>query len=156
MFPISAWIALGAALIIGGLGIALKVQTSRLDSVKTEYAAFRAQVAAEGKIAQAKTIATIAADKAKQEKANVDHAKAVVTLNATIKRLRKSRPSSSFVPATATASLSFDRACFDRPQLERAIREFDSGVQGLVDEGSQVMVDLNAAKEWATDAKNTP
>jgi len=149
MFPISAWIALGAALIIGGLGIALKVQTSRLDAVKTEYAAFRAQVAAEGKIAQAKTDARIAVDKLKMEKSNADHAKNAAALNATIKRLRNARPGSSFVPTTATAATSTDRACFDRPQLERAIRDFDTGVQGLVDEGSQVTVDLNTAKEWA-------
>jgi len=46
MIPLSptGWIAVGTAVLIAALGIAVKVQTGRLDAAKAEYAAFKANV----------------------------------------------------------------------------------------------------------------
>lgn len=76
MFPLSPslWLAVGAAVLIAGLGVAVKVQTSRLDAVKQEYATFKAEVKATGETAQKAADLAAAARKqeiAKQEKANV-------------------------------------------------------------------------------------
>ena len=40
-------------------------------------------------------------------------------------------------------------ACFDRAELERTIRDFDTAIQGLVDQGSAGAVGLNVARSWA-------
>ena len=48
--PIAAWGAIAAGVVIVGLGIALKIQSTRLDSVKAEYATFRANIEAAKKV----------------------------------------------------------------------------------------------------------
>lgn len=53
------WMAVGAAAIILGMSIALKIQTYRLASVKQEYAGFQAQVKAAGDAAKVKADAEI-------------------------------------------------------------------------------------------------
>lgn len=57
--PIMGWAAIGAGAVILALGVAVKVQTARLDSAKAEteavqaeYEGFKVQVAALGKTAQ--------------------------------------------------------------------------------------------------------
>ena len=151
MFPLSPslWIAVGAALLIAGLGIAVKVQTSRLDAVRTEYATFKAEVKVLGEAAQKQADARTAADKLNKEKTDAKHKKAVSDLAATVARLRDERSGSSFLPAPAPNTASPEVATFDRTLLERAIRTLDQDIQGFVDEGSKAVIDLNAAKEWA-------
>jgi hypothetical protein len=45
--PLMAWAAIGAAVAIGSLSLALWVQTNRLEAVKREYAGFVATVKAQ-------------------------------------------------------------------------------------------------------------
>jgi len=151
VFPLSPtlWIYIGVAVVIAALGTAVKVQTSRLDAVKTEYATFKAEVKATGEAAQKLADAQAAADKAKKENIDAKHKKTVADLADTIKRLRDSRPSGDLVPAAPANSRSPEVAAFDRAELSRAVRIFDTEVQGLIDEGAKATVDLNAAKEWA-------
>jgi len=151
MFPLSPslWLAVGAAVLIAALSGAVYVQTSRLEAVKQEYATFKAEVKATGEAAQKVADAQKAADKAKKENTDAKHKKAVADLADTIKRLRDSRPSGDLVPAAPANSRSPEVAAFDRAELSRAVRTFDTEVQGLIDEGAKATVDLNAAKEWA-------
>ena len=40
-------------------------------------------------------------------------------------------------------------ACFDRAELEQALRRFDEGVTGIIGEGDADAVGLNSVREWA-------
>ena len=55
----------------------------------------------------------------------------------------------AFVAAAPAGSRSVDLACFDRAELEQALRDFDTAIQGLVDQGSADAVGLNVARRWA-------
>ena len=119
------------------------------DAAMVKFDEFKGQVAAEGKAAQERATAQTLADKQRKESADATHEKAVADLNARIAGLRNARAGSSFVPAAATCPGSPERAGFDRAELERTLREFDTGIQKLVDEGSRAIADLDSAKSWA-------
>ena len=132
-----------------GLGGYAKIQTSRLESCKQGFEAFKATVKAQGELA-----ATAA------KKANLDHQKAMEDANAKStklladnaslgKRLRLARASSGYVPPAPANSPSPDRACFDRAELERAIGDLDAGLQGIVGQGDAFALKLSTAQEWA-------
>lgn len=135
--------------IIGGLCIALLVQTARYEFVEMAFEEFKIETRTAGRVQEEQTKARIAEERAAKEKADAENARAVARLNATIRKLRDERASSSFVPNAASATASPERACFDRPELERALRDFDSEAARLVDEGSKAVVDLDTAKRWA-------
>ena len=145
MFFIHNWrLLLEAALVA-----AILVQTARLDFLEDAFEEFRVEVEVAGRVQEEQTKTRIAEERAEKEKSDAENARATASLRATIRKLRDERASSSFVPPAASAPASPDRAAFDRAELERALRELDSGVQGLVDEGSQAVVDLDTAKGWA-------
>lgn len=142
--------ALGALVVIAGLSIALKVQSSRLDSVKHEYAAFQAQVKALGDVAEAKARAKEKADLEAKRRIDNENKSLRANLAAESKRLRDARASSSFLPSTGTATPSVTVTA-NRAKLEAALRDFDTTVARIVDEGDSAIADLNAAKSWVKD-----
>lgn len=139
----------GAGVIFLMLSTATAVQTHRLALCKDEFAKFQGGVAALGAAASLAAKEKEAKDKLNKEKADELHRAAIDTLNATVRRLRNARPSSSFVPPAPAAASRPDLACYDRPELERATGKFIEGLRGLADEGSAATVDLNTAKTWA-------
>ena len=147
--PLMAWGAIGAGAIILVLGVSLKIQSARLESCKAEYAAFVATTEALGKAAEKAAKDKEAKDKLAKETADAENARTTASLKSAIAKLRNERSRGRFLPPAATAAASPDRAAFDREELERAIRTLDSEVQGLVDEGSKAVTDLNSAKTWA-------
>lgn len=151
MFPLSPsiWIALGAALLIAGLGVAVKVQTSRLEAVKQEYATFKAEVKVLGEAAQKAADVQKAADKLKKEKADAFSKREIAGLADTVKRLHDERARSSLLPPAPAGSRSPEIVSFDRTQLDGALSSFVEGAANLITEGNQAVVDLNAAKLWA-------
>lgn len=151
MLPLSPslWLAVGAAVLIAGLSGAVYVQTSRLEAVRTEYATFKAEVKVLGEAAQKAADAQKASDKLKKEKADAYNKRELAGLADTVKRLHDERANSNLLPAPAPGSRSPEIAAFDRSQLERALSVFVEGAANLVTEGSQAVIDLNAAKEWA-------
>lgn len=156
-------IALGYMILLGGIvgfvlggSAAYKFQGMRLDAAKAEFSVFKTKVDAEGRIAQQRVTAQIAVDKANKEKIDAQNSKALTDMRSTVKRLRNARAPSGLVPATAACPSRPDSACFNRPLLERAVRELDQGVQVLVDAGSAAVVDLNSAKQWALTLKVSP
>lgn len=150
--PILGYVAIAALLVISGLGVAVKVQTSRLDALRAEYAQFKGGVEALGLAAKKATAEQEARDKANKEKADAENVHTTATLRADIERLRRDRDGarSRILPQTPGGSKCPDgQACFERAELERALRDYRSAIRGLVDEGSAVTVDLDTAKRWA-------
>ena len=145
------WIALGAfaAGALSGGGAAWTVQGWRLDAVQAKFDGFVATTRTAGEAAQKAATLREAADKSKKEQADAENNRTLDRLRADNQRLRNTRAGSSFVPAAAPGTGRPDIACFDRPELERALRGFDLGIQGLVDEGSAATVNLDTARGWA-------
>ena len=152
------WVML-AAFIAGGVsggGAAWTVQGWRLDAVQAKFDGFVATVKAQGEAAQTLKAAQEKKDKLNKEQTDADTTRTLDTLRADVKRLRnESRARGNFVPSTAYTAGSPDRACFDRAGLESAIRVLDSEVSGLVEQGSEAVVKLNAAKTWALRRSDT-
>lgn len=145
------WIAL-AAFAVGlssGGGLAWKIQGWRLDAVQSKFDGFVATTKALGEAAQVESERKTKDDIQKKEQADHENAETVATLRDDIKRLRRSRSGGSFLPPAGAASLRPDRACFSRPELERAIRDLDTGVQGIVEACDFTRVNLDTAKQWA-------
>lgn len=151
-FALMGYAVLAAVVVIGALGISLKVQTSRLESVKAEYAQFKGGVEALGKAAEAATKAKEAADNERKVKADAEN-KATAAANArTISELRHQRDSarSGFLSSTPSNSRCPDKqTCFDSADLQRAYGDLVKEVRGLADEGTAVTIDLDTAKRWA-------
>ena len=108
-----------------------------------------ATVKAEGDAAKKLADATAAEDKRKKESSDHEYQTTIASLRADVKRMCDTRAGSRFVPAAPAGSRRVDLACFDRAELERTIRDFDSAIQGLVDQGSADAVGLNVARSWA-------
>jgi hypothetical protein len=141
-WSLAALFALGLA--FGGSG-AWWVQGLRLDAVQ----AFVATTEAQGEAAKKLADATAAEDKRKKESSDHEYQTTIASLRADVKRMRDARAGSRFVPAAPAGSRRVDLACFDRAELERTIRDFDTAIQGLVDQGGADAVGLNVARSWA-------
>ena len=137
------WLVI-AAFVIGG-SAAWWVQGLRLDAVQAFVATTKAQGDAAKKLADA----TAAEDKRKKDSSDHEYQTTIASLRADVKRMRDARAGSRFVPAAPAGSRRVDLACFDRAELERTIRDFDTAIQGLADQGSADAVGLNVARSWA-------
>lgn len=145
------WLALGAFLFglgSGGAG-AWYLQGLRLAAVKAEYAGFVATSKAEGEAAKKLADAQAAEDKRKKESSDHEYQMRIASLAADNQRLRDARARSGYVPAAPAGSRSPGLACFDRADLESALRRLDAGISGLVGEGDADAVGLNVARSWA-------
>ena len=146
---IALYAALAALVVFGGMSIAIKVQTSRLESVKQEYAAFRAKVDAEGRAAEAEATRINAENAVKKEKIDRENKTLRAANSRLAGELRDARARSRFVPEAAPGAGSPATAAFDRAELERTLQRLDAGVSGIVAEGDQARLDLDSAREWA-------
>ena len=144
-----AWGAIAAGAVMLGLVVALKVQTHRLESLRAEYAEFKANVEAIGKAAEKTAKDKEAKDKSNKEKADAEKKRLTADLAAALKRVRDSRSSGGGLSAPAPAADSADRTCFDPAKLATALRNLDAGILGIVESGSQAVSDLDTAKSWA-------
>lgn len=148
---LTLYAAIGAIIIIVLLSAALKVQSSRLDAVKSEYDGFVAQTKAAGKLQEAKTKETESKHiKITKEKDNeIDVAR---TNHANdLKRLRDKHTRGGIVPTAPADSVKPSLACFDRQELSEAIRDFTGEVGELVAKGQSCAIELNNAREWANN-----
>lgn len=127
-------------------------------ALQAAFDGFKAQVAAEGKIAQQKADAQAAKDKLSKENADAEHAKSVAALKYDIARLRKQRsnPDFSGLSAPAPTAASPDRTCFDPAKLAGTLRSLDEGLLGIVEIGSKAVIDLDVAKAWARSQQQSP
>jgi hypothetical protein len=152
------WIAAGAfALgVASGGGVAWKVQGWRLEAVRAEFAGFTATVKAQGEAAEKLAVAQAAEDKRKKESSDHEYKIALAALTADNQRMRDERARRGYVPAAPASSQSPDLACFDRIELEQALRRFDEGITGIIAEGDAGAVALNSAREWARTLRTSP
>lgn len=139
---------LALGLVVGG-GAAWYVQGLRLDAVKAEYAAFVSTTKAAGVAATKAAVQAAAADKLNKEKTDNELKTTIVRLAADNDRLRNSRAGRGYVPAAPAGSSRTDLACFDRTELESALRQLDEDLSKLFNEGDTDAVSLNAARNWA-------
>lgn len=149
------WLMLAAfvAGLASGAAPAWYVQGLRLDALQSKHDGFVATVKAEGDAAKKLAEATAAEAKRKKESSDHEYETTITSLRADVKRMRDARAGSRFVPAAPAGSRRVDLACFDRAELERTIRDFDTAVQGLVDQGSTDAVGLNVARGWAASIR---
>ena len=145
-WALAALFALGLA---SGAGGAWWVQGLRLDAVQAEYDGFVATTKAQGEAAKKLADAKAAEDKRNKESSDHEYETTIASLRADVKRMRDDRARSGFVPAAPAGSRNPGIACFDRAELERTIRDFDTAIQGLADQGSADAVGLNVARRWA-------
>ena len=110
IFP-SLYIYLGLGLIVLSLGIALKVQTSRLESCKAEHKAFVSEVERLGKEAQVKVKQEIERQKKVTKDVSSDYETRLNLLRDTYARLRDSRSGS--MPPIPNAPRSIDEVSTD-------------------------------------------
>lgn len=145
------WIAAGAFVLglSSGAGVAWWVQGLRLDALQAKYDGFVATTKAEGEAAKQLAEAQAAKDKRKKESSDHEYQTTIANLRADVKRMRDDRTRGRFVPAAPASSRNPGIACFDRAELEQAIRRLDSGVSGLLEQGDADAVGLNTARAWA-------
>lgn len=146
---IQSYAIIGLALALGLMGIALKLQISRLNACKAEFKAFQAQVEVLGK--QAEENARKRDLETKQAKEKADHENTVLRtkLADTAKRLRDTSTRSSYLSQVPPSAGNPETTCFDRAKLDAAFRDFRAGISELAIEGEQATIDLDTAKKWA-------
>ena len=140
--------------VIAGLAFALlgawgAWNQHRFNAVTAEYESFKVATKAAGIAAQQAADARIAADKANKEKADATLKTRIANLAADNKRLRDNSASSSLPARPADTGCPETLACFDRGELDTAIRRFTQDVAGIVAEGAEVRLRLTTAMEWA-------
>ena len=153
-----------ALLVIGGL---LVVQTKRVETCKTEYAAFVSEVKRLGEEAERKKKETEAADLKSKEKTDAE-LKTLRADNLSLdERLRDARARGRAVSKPAPRAPSPDRACFKGPLLDAAIArlidetsrantELDGEISEIAGRGQDAVSGLNTAKVWASDTLRLP
>lgn len=151
--PIWAYGAIGAAVAIAVLGVAVKVQTSRLDACKADHAAFVAMVRMDGERAEKAAKEREAADKKRKESADADLKKARSDLAGVVDAYRglREQRSAAFrgLPSTPASADGAARTCFDAAEFGRAMERLDGGCAAIAAEGDQARIGLDAAKRWA-------
>ena len=140
------WLALAAAA-AGALGKAW-------DAERNAFAAYRGGVEALGKAQEERTRDRIALDKARKETADAQLVATTTAWAAAIDRVRREAgPVAGVVPPAPADAVRPDRACFDREELERGIRdsmeELRAATRRVVEKGDQTRLRLDSALRWA-------
>ena len=141
--------AITAGVVILGLTAALKIQSSRLETCRTEFAVFRLETKLIGDAQEKANREREAVDRKLKEKTNADHKTAVARLNRDVKRLRDDHARRGLAPEAPATSSRPDLACFDRTIFAGALRDYEAEVVGLLAEGAENTLSLDAAKAWA-------
>ena len=148
---ITGYIALGAAVIIAGISAYAYIQTARLEAVKQEYAAFQAQVKANGEAAEKAAREKEAEDKAKTEKINRENKRLHADNAALNRKLRDKHPAGSGLPETPTNTKRPDLTCLARDELRGAYGKLVTELRAIADQCAADAVDLQSARQWAAD-----
>ena len=145
------WLLLAAfvAGLASGAAPAWYVQGLRLDAVQAKYDGFVATTKAQGEAAKNEAEAKAKADRQLKESSDREYQTAIAGLRADVERMRNARARASYVPAAPAGSRSPGLACFDRADLEGALRRLDAGISGLIGEGDTDAVGLNVGRRWA-------
>lgn len=132
-----------------GAAPAWYVQGLRLDALQSKHDGFVATTKAQGEAAKKEADAKAKADRQLKESSDREYQTAIAGLRADVERMRNARARAGYVPAAPAGSRSPGLACFDRADLEGALRRLDAGISGLIEEGDASAVGLNAGRRWA-------
>lgn len=143
---LTLYVAVTAGILLATAVTGVVVQTKRLEAEKVAFADFRADVREKGRAAAEAARAKAADDKRRKEQIDDQHAFEVGVVRRDSERLRRALASRSLVPAAPATSSRPDLACFNRAELDGALRGFAEGARGLVGEGDESTVGLNAGK----------
>lgn len=139
--------------VLGNLGLAKLYVGSREDlaAEKQAFTSFKVGVQVAGEAAKVEAKRVELANKLAKETADAENLVNRGKLGVALRELRERRESSSgsLVPPASPTSRDPSLAAFSRPELDRALRSFEEGVERLVGEGAEAVVDLNSAKRWA-------
>ena len=135
-----------AALVAASMGFGY-VKGAQHEALKA--AKFEAATEALGKAAQTAKVAREKKDQLNKEQTDAETKRSLDKLRADNQRLRHERARIRFVPEAASIAGNLDRACFNRPGLESAIRVFTDEVSGIVEQCGETVIKLDAAKAWA-------
>ena len=145
---LTAWLLVAASVAFAGMSIALKVQSSRLASVKQEYATFQATVKTQGELA-AREAARINADNLKRkETADAAHKKLLTANAALTRQLRDGHPAGSGVPEAPAATRRPDLYCADRSEFRAAYGVLVTDLRAIADRCAADAVDLESVRTW--------
>ena len=135
-----------AALVLASMGFGW-MKGAHHEALKA--AKFEAATEALGKAAQTAKVAREKKDQLNKEQTDAETKRSLDKLRADNQRLRHERARIRFVPEAASIAGNLDRACFNRPGLESAIRVFTDEVSGIVEQCGETVIKLDAAKAWA-------
>jgi ABC-type phosphate transport system auxiliary subunit len=130
---------------IGLLALTVIAYYRHCESVKSEYATFKAEVKRTGDEQEKRTQETIARNQKEKERADEMYKRNLARLERDIKRLRDSSNRSVVPPAPAEAR-DPSRATFDRAELDRALGAFIGDVTGITEEGAKAVEGLDSLK----------
>ncbi len=141
------YLTIGFSLVVLSLGVALKVQTSRLESCQENHTRFLTEVERLGNEAKEKVKLTEALNLRKKEQAD-NELKKLRSTNADLSKRLRSDTDSRFLPR-AEADTGEPKGACNADLIDRAIRDFAKGTAELIIEGQSAITDLNNAKRWA-------
>jgi len=151
---LGALAALVATIWLHGCHYGESRQEAITDKLRIEFNTFVTKTEEIGKVAEAKTKATEAAQKLAKEKADAENFRTITELRDSVARMRLARSRGSYLPPATADSASPESITFDRAELERAIRQTDERIQDLIAEGDEARINLDTAIRWA--AENFP
>ena len=131
-----------------GFGVAWKLQGARYEKVRGEYATYKTGVETLGRAAQEAAAKQALHDRKNKERTDAEVKRAGAAHKLDVARVLDGIARGSYVPPAASAPGDTGRACFDRAELDAAVRDFARGTAGLVGEGSEAVIKLDALKEW--------
>lgn len=135
---------------IGGCVRGSQIENARTEKVQNEFSTFKLQVEAAGRSAQAAADERKKLDEQKAKASDESYAKALVALGSDIERMRRARSDTNYLPpAPADTKCPEGWACFDRAELQQAIRRLDEGLSGITQESDSVRLRLETAIRWA-------
>jgi hypothetical protein len=142
MIPISpSWIVAGVVVLAAG-GYVL-----HCEHVKKNWA----EAAAIAQRQTAENAKQVLRDVKAKERSDENYTRNLARLRADLNRLRDSR--ASLLPSAPAGAADPDRACFDRPQLDAALRAYREGILGIIGEGAAALEGLDEARVWAQEIR---
>lgn len=119
---------------------------------KQRFASFKAAVTAVGQAQEDRTRARVARDKQRKKESDNENLKLRADYQLLAGRLRE-RARAGVLPERPAPAGRPAAIAFNWDDLDRALRDLDTGVRGLVEEGDQDRIDLDTARRWAQQPK---
>lgn len=118
-------------------------------SAELDFAAYKTKVETLGEEQAKHNAEVIQANNARKEKSDAIYRTRIAGLTADLGKLRNSASASSLPAPAPDSRCPPEWACFDRQELDAAIRDFTRETAELVGTGEEVRLRLTTAIEWA-------